>query len=333
MPVAANPLTNVEVRPRPVATSVVLSAYFGGKVVQIAWGMMLIAIGVIWACVTHESFHPLGMFALLGPTQQVHGVVSDLNILSETDMGDGGVKEAFGVKGEHLIRQTINRITYKYSSPDGRTFSGVARVGRDDGEFCEIGAPVTVTYAAYNPGASRVEGLRLNWAGTGSFVMIGFWIFTAGALWMMYPLGHGLSRGMRASTLLRNGKITSGRLRAAECRSIMGLYQVTDVAHSFSADGQNVVAVRVRVDDLKKPLPESEPVFFDESDPAAAVTLSDIPGGADLDESGVITEGKTNGYNTLCLPMICLAVSTWFMLDLLNIAPGPSLSMFQSLLV
>jgi hypothetical protein len=329
MPVAANPLTPVEVGPRLVSASVILNAYFGGKVVQFSWAALLIALGAMWYCLSHESFHPLGTLALLGPTQQVRGYVSELEVLEETDLGDGGVQEAFGVEGSHLIRQTIPRITYTYPGPDGRRYTAIARVGQDDGEFCETGTPVTVAYAVYNPAASRIEGLPIYWAATGSFVMIGFWVFLAGTLWLSYPIVHGLIRGSRAKRLLRSGRIADGTLRGTASRSLLKAYNVTDVTHDFEVDGQEFTSTRVRVDDLKEPLPVAEAVFFNPVDPREAVVLSDIPGGGSLDESGGIRDGMASGYNALCLPMLAAAAYLWFVLDLLDIIPPPSLSLFS----
>ena len=324
---AANPLTPADVRPRLVSTSVVLNAYFGGKVVQFSWAALLIALLPMWYCLGHESFHPLGTFALLGPTQQVRGYVSELHVLEETDMGDGGVQEAFGVEGPHMIRQTIPRISYSYAGPDGRQYTAVARVGRDDDEFCETGTPVTVTYAVYNPGASRIEGLRIYWAGWGSFVMIGFWVFFAGSLRLVYPIAHGLARGSRASRLLRSGRIAEGRFQGAASRSVLKLYNVTDITHGFQAEGREFASTRVRVDDLKEPLPAVEALFFDPADPREAVVLSDIPGGGSLDESGRVCDGTTSGYNALCLPMLAAAGCLWFVLDMLDVIPPPSVSL------
>lgn len=330
MPLTANPLTGIEVRPRRVSTSVILSAFFGGKVVQSCWVLSLVALVPLWYCAAHESFHPLGVFALLGPTEQVTGYVSDLDVLEETDMGDGGARDAFGVEGPHMIRQTISRITYSYSGPDGRSHTGIARVGIDDGEYCEIGAPVTLTYAAYNPAMSRVEGLRINWASTASFTMIGFWVFLAGSLWLVYPIAHGFNRGFRASRLLQCGRMAQGRLGSEKPRSLLGLYNVTDVTHSFQVDGRACTSTRVRVDDVKESPAETEAIFFDENDPKIAVVLSDIPGGAILGDSGQITEGVGNGYNCLCVPMLCAFAYGWFTLHMLDIVGPPSLSLISA---
>lgn len=315
--------------PRDVPLSLLFSAMFGGKVVQMSWAMLLIALVPIWYCVQDKSFDPVGTFALWGPTKQVRGYVSSVNVVHETDMGDGGVGEAFGVEVDHTIRQSISKIRYTYPGPDGTTHTGEAQVRRGDEYYCDEGTPVTVVYSTYNPAVSRVEGLRPNWGTKATWVMIGFWLFAVGSLWFVYPIGHGVSRGLRARRLLPHGRVVQGRFCGGRDVKPLKIYHATELSHSFRADGKDYTVARLRVDDIKTPPADVEPVFYDESNPSDAMALSDIPGGATIDGAGAVREDRGNGYNALCLPMVCLFAWMWFALNMLGVAPAPSLSMLS----
>jgi hypothetical protein len=321
-----DPSACIENTPRRVAPSVIVAAYFGGRVVQISWVLLLIALMPIWYCVNDESFDLIGTFALLGPTHQVPGRVTSLNVVRETDLGDGGVGDAFGIEVDHMFRQDISRIRYVYTGPEGRTFTGEAQVRRGDEAYCEEGRSITVEYSTYNPSISKVVGLRTNWGSKATFVMVGFWVFFLGSLWLIYPIGHGLARGSRAKRLLRYGAVTEGQFCGARSRGFWKLYHVTEMTHSYAADGREFTSTRVRVDDVTEEPAETELLFYDAAQPARAMVLSDLPAAATIDDSGAVSD-EANGYNCLCAPMLCAFGYGWFVLHMLGAAPAPSLSL------
>jgi hypothetical protein len=174
------------------------------------------------------------------------------------------------------------------------------------GQQFAVGDPVTIEYIAKQPEHSRIQNTRTTqmswWVAclVGIFPLIGL-VFIA----------NGLKNGIKGNHLLKNGKVTEGRLVDKEATGTrINKRTVYKLTFEFRADdGQLYQTV------AKSHLPENledealEQILYNPANPQYATLVDNLPGAPDIDEFGTIHTGSFGkSVAVLFLPVLIIVV-------------------------
>lgn len=321
--------------PRPVPATVCVGAMFGGGRTQFGWLLLAAAVAPVWWLAQDPSFSPIEAFAMLGPTKEVQGVVTKL-IEGRKDRFAPFARDGYGHE-YRMERVEIRGVRYGYRGPDGAPLTGVAYGLRQNthDRYADVGASIPVKYSTWRPQLSKVSGLSGETEARTWCVTALFWgAILVGGMGLMMA-GEAVIRGLSGIRLMGKGKLAAGRLIHSETVARGGGRQSTRrLTYAFndgSADHRATVISDASGEELAAL--EEQPIFYNPRRPGDdAIAAGEIAGRLEIDKSGHLTEGDSNPYHFLWLPVACAMVYAWFVLNQLDMTDPPSLAFLSSVL-
>lgn len=268
--------------PRNVPLAVQVQALFGGFSGQFGWLFFGFGMIFVWIFGLPTLLYSVPFW--LGGVETAPGVVSAVQ-------GTGSSENDVPVMANQYVFR-VERLEQEYRGESYTT-----------GSQYSVGDNVTVEYVADNPDISRIAGTR-----TGQFSS---WALCVVGLFPLVGLGFiyvSLMQGFRGIRLLKNGKITEGRLSdKSPTNTRINNQTVYQLTFDFTADDglpYQATARSHRTLNLEdEPL---EQLVYDPRNPKNAVLVDNLPGSPDVDETGQIYS-QASSFGIL-LPLILPAV-------------------------
>jgi len=224
--------------------------------------------------------------------------------LSELWAFDGKLERAPAVViDSRATAAKVNR-SRVYSTDYRFTVDGVEYRGRSyaRGGYRQAGARVEVEYPAGKPDHSRIVGMSTS--------LFGPWGTLAGLAPLpgLVFLMFGLRRGRRSVTLLRQGKVTDGKLVSRQGTSVrINGRMVYKLTFQFQADDGKTYYAEARTHRTEVLTDEpTEQLVYHPSDPRFATLIDHLPGTPRINENGQI-EPRTGFGTTLAIALPFLA--------------------------
>ncbi|MCB0222637.1 MAG: DUF3592 domain-containing protein [Anaerolineae bacterium] len=258
---------------------------FDGFANQFGWFWLSITMVFFWIFGAMTSLN--GIYFLLGATETAPGIVTEIEQTgaSENDTPVYATHYAFRVE-----RLEMDLLGHSYTT--GQRFSP--------------NQAVTVEYLRDNPDLSRIQGTRLGAFSPWVFCVVG--LFPAIGLAFV---GFGFLSGLRASRLLRHGKIAQGRLiEKSPTNTRINNQTVYKLTFAFTADdGRQYQAVARSHQPGNLEDEDQEQLLYDPHRPTRAVLLDNLPGAPSIDDSGYIFTDPGRCWRSLLLPTIALFIN------------------------
>jgi hypothetical protein len=251
--------------PRRVSMPARAVIFLGGRMSMFGW--VLLGLSMIFG------------WELIG---KVH--LAQRQFGGEMSIADGvvtGSKRA----GRHSQGAPVYANHYVFTGPDGKEYDGVSYAA---GTRLEEGRSVKIEYAADNPAASRIEGMRHDTQGFPVFVVIfplaGFVCIVAGAV-----------RARKDYHLLVNGEVGVGKLKSKKRTNVfVNRRQVVNLVFQFTAKNGKSYFVSTKTNQPGKLQDqEYEGLLYDPRRPSRAVMVHSLPGMPKVDAMGNVRIGSS----------------------------------------
>jgi hypothetical protein len=179
----------------------------------------------------------------------------------------------------------VYAVNYRYVAADGTKVESTAY---STGYYPEVGQRVAVKYLRSNPEVSRVEGMRRTTFGPAAIFVVIFPLVGAALAFF------GLVEGIRASRLLRIGRLAFGKLTStAGTNTTINNRQVMAMTFSFRAHDSATYDVTSKTNQPENlDDQEEELILYDPDDPTRGAALDALPGSLQIDQSGTIRLGR-----------------------------------------
>lgn len=309
--------------PRHVSAPACVGTLLGAKHLQTGCVFLLASMSVIWFLLQCQVFSPLTGLALIGPTTKVEGVVQEVlegDHQTYAPYASDGAGNAYAME-----RYTVTGVRYGYMGPDGTPLTGIAtglRKGAHE-KYAEAGASIPVEFSNWHPEFSRVPGLESDAHVKTWILTTAFWGAVVFAVFCLFAILFGLTRGTSNLRLMRRGAVTTGKLINMQSVSLLGIVNLRRKTYSYS-DGHQELRVVMTGSPDDGTSPNSQTVFFDPRKPVSIAPADAIAGHFEMDGNGNISEGDSNPYNFLWLPTACAVAGAWFVLNLLGQTETPA---------
>ncbi|MCX6072420.1 MAG: DUF3592 domain-containing protein [Chloroflexi bacterium] len=252
--------------PRAVPLCTWITVLFGGVLQQIGW--FFLGFGMIFFYVFGLEADLSGLWMRLMDTRQATGLV--------TSVEDTNASEN---------ESPVYAIHYRYVAANGTT---VDETAYSTGYYPDAGQRVTVEYLRSNPEVSRVEGMRRTTFGPAAIFVVIFPLVGAALAFF------GLVEGIRASHLLRIGRLAFGKLTStAGTNTTINNRQVMAMTLSFRAHDGATYDMTSRTNQPENLDDQAEElILYDPDDPTRGAALDALPGKLQIDQSGTIRLGR-----------------------------------------
>jgi len=283
---------------RSVPAGLAIGVAFGGVLATVGWCVFAGTMIFWWVFGAQSDL--MSSFKFDDKTPVTSGKVMQV---SETNASVGGSDDSEGTPVyqymfEYDVGTGMNKLDMCYST--GRRF--------------EVGQEVQVQYIVGNPYEARIVGTRR--ATFGSEV-----VFVA-----IFPLiglllvGIGYTMGLRTLSVLRRGKLASGKLIDKQRTStVINNQPVYALTFEFTDANGNVrqAVIKTHLTGKVEDNPE-ELLFYDPENPANARMIDLLPGGIKVGRDGTIESAGMSGalLRALLLPALALGVHAlvaWWM--------------------
>lgn len=249
--------------PRPVGPTLTVRVMFGGVMSQLGW--IFLGFGLIFVAL----FQPgAGMAAAVHFSRDLatgNGTVTDWRKLN-LSINDTPVYET----------------SYEFEPGDGSRYAGASyQTGRHRNQ----GDAVAIEYRANDPTISRIQGMRSTPGGLGvSFVYLFPFI---GLCFVLFSI----HRGLRARSLLANGRLGRGTLKSKEpTNATVNNQRVYKLTFEFEAeDGMTYEAVAKSHVPARLEDEAQERLVYDPRRPSDAVMLDELPARPKITRDGHFT--------------------------------------------
>lgn len=263
--------------PRRVPFSLSVQFLTGGFLNQFGWAFLGFGMIFVWIFVMNAD---LSSWYLLKDSRTAEGKVA---YCSETNMEEN--------------ETVVYEIGYFFTGPDGVVYRDRSY---STGNFFSEGTPVSIEYAAGNPGISRIKGLRREAFGPLVLFVVIFPLVGAGFVIA------GLKKGFKALNLIKNGHLAVGKLISKEpTNTRINDEMVYRYIFEFKTDSGRTFQVesRTHLEDVLEDDEQGERLLYDPYNPECAVTLDDLPGSPEIDSSGNFV-ATVAGLKVLLLPAV-----------------------------
>jgi hypothetical protein len=261
-------ITHITLPPRRVPFLVRCSVLFGGVLNQMGW--LFFGFGLIFVWVFGLNSDVTSFLYFLGERETIRGTIISTG---RPVASEGGSDTSEGTP--------IYANYYAFTTPDGKQYQGISYA---TGRKLQVGRLVAIEYTKGNPAISRIKGMRR--AIFGPFGLISF-IFPVIGFFVIYA---GLKKGLKASRLLKHGRIGVGKLKSKiPTNTRINEQRVYKLTFEFSPDEggtYDVVSKTHLVDALEND--EQEKLLYDPYKPSYAVMFDNLPGSPRIDELGNI---------------------------------------------
>lgn len=278
--------------PRKIPLLSRLHLLFGNGLSQFGW--IFFAMGMLAVSMFSLPATIGNMIAFSGKLEQARGTVI---ASEETNMEENEVE--------------VYAIYFRFQVA-GQTYKGKSYL---TGRGLPKGRPVTVEYKANAPSRyARIRGLRAT--PFGGFILFVL-LFPLVGLFLFLP---GLSKGLRANHLLKEGKLAYARLlEMRETNTEINDEPVMELIFEFEADDGRTYQISEKThkpDDLLDD--EEERLLYDPLDPNRAVLFDNLPGTPEIDTKGHFVFSPWRGIFSLFLPACGIAASALVILGMLG---------------
>lgn len=284
--------------PRHVPLPVRCHLSFGGGLNQVAWGVVAFTMIFFW--VFAMDCAAVDWLKFSGTLKTVTGAVTRSE---KTHASEGGGKGRSG---------TPIYANYFLISVDGKQYTGCSYA---TGRQLMAGQMVNIEYAASNPAASRISGMRSRTFGAAALFVV---IFPLVGFALMLP---GYFLGRKARRLLECGQLAEGILKSKEpTNTQINKQRVYKLTFDFTAsDGRTYQATSRTHEPAKLEDEASEQIIYDPADPARALLVDAMPGQFRVDETGNIQpESSRRALLVTILPLLTAGGNlAWAVLRLL----------------
>jgi len=265
--------------PRPVGLTLTVRVIFGGVFSQLGW--IFLGFGLVFVA----AFRPgAGMAAVA----HFRG-----------DLADGqGTVTRWRKLNFSINDQPVYETSYDFDLGDGHRYAGASY---ETGSHRARGDVVAVQYRADDPTVSRIQGMRSTPGGLGvSFVYV---FPLIGLVFVLFSI----HRGLRARSLLANGRLALGTLQSKEpTNTTVNNQRVYKLTFDFKAeDGVTYRAVAkshlpARLEDEAQ-----ERLVYDPRRPDDAVLLDELPARPKFTRDGHVV---ADGAGQVALALLNLVV-------------------------
>jgi len=262
-PRPARSLPLASLPPRTVPWSLHLSALFGGFFNQFGW--LFFGFGMVFFWVFGANADLSGPLFAFTPVDTAPGLVLGVEGTSFSEGGDGN-------------SMPVYRIRFAYNAR-GRSLEGVAYA---TGYAPENGVRVTVEILRWHPTVARLAGTRRAAFPALALLVV---MFPLVGLGFLVP---GVRDGLKATRLLRLGRLTTGKLISREVTNMSINHQpVMKLTFEFTAhDGSTSQGIAKTHQPQALEDEAEEPLLCDPADPSTAVLLDSVAGSPRLDPAG-----------------------------------------------
>ncbi|MCB0166234.1 MAG: hypothetical protein KDI79_18535 [Anaerolineae bacterium] len=268
--------------PREISWLLRSQLLFGGFANQFGWFWLSITMVFFWIFAAMTSLN--GLYFLWGATETAPGTVTQIEQTGASENDTPVYVTQYAFRVERLETELLGR-----SYTTGQHFSP--------------NQTVTVEYLRDRPEISRIQGTRFGTFSPWVFCLVG--LFPAIGLAFV---GFGLISGLRASHLLRHGKVAQGRLiEKTPTNTRINDQTVYKLTFAFTADdGRQYQAIARSHQPHNLEDEDQEQLLYDPHRPTRAVLLDNLPGAPSIDDSGYIFADPSRFWRSLLLPTIVL---------------------------
>ncbi|MCO6431962.1 MAG: DUF3592 domain-containing protein [Deltaproteobacteria bacterium] len=257
----------------------------GGTLSQIGWAFAGIGMLFAWVFVGNADIASYTKFN--GALERVTGTIERIE---KTSFSEGGSKGR--------ASKPVSAVHYRFTQ-GGDSYNGVSYTLSSDHT---PGDTVNVEFPAGEPTTSRVVGMRSAPFGAAALMVIIF------PLIGFIMAGFGVLRGLKVQRLLRDGQLTSAKLKSKRPTN-MTVNKRRVFRLEFEFDGRDgrrhTLTARSHTPEIFED-EQTEFVVYDPHNPDYAVMRDSIPGGVNISESGRVII-KSWAFLQLIIPSISIA--------------------------
>ncbi|WP_144394434.1 DUF3592 domain-containing protein [Pleionea sediminis] len=275
--------------PRTLPLSVKIKLLFGGGLSQSGWFLFGFGMIFFWVFGANADFSE---FKFSGPLTRVSGTVIESVELNY-----------------EVNERSVYQVYFRFITPEGDELEDFSF---STGRYFKVNTPVRVEYPEGNPRLSRIEGLRRS--------PFSIWLSLIGLLPLtgVIMVILGIRKGIKASHLLANGILTTGKLTSKEPTNTtindQRVYKLTFVFKDHNSRTHTVTEKTHQTRQLEDD--DEERLVYLRDNPQKAIMFDSLPGSSKFDgANNILPNGFSKTLGSIILPILVLGgnFAYWYM--------------------